>query len=108
LQTFNEQFIEEKKPERALWQSKRESHKAEHFIRWFTIVFALGVMVAIGLWWHNNRDTHSEYSSNEENISQDLSLKENPVNEIKLTDISKVQAMLTPKPEMSLLEKGGE
>jgi len=108
LHIFNAQFIEEKKPERALWQSKRESHKAEHFIRWFTIVFALGVMVAIGLWWHNNRDTHPEYASNEENISQDLSLKENPVNEIKLTDISKVQAMLTPKPEMSLLEKDGE
>ncbi|RUR12818.1 helix-turn-helix domain-containing protein [Legionella sp. km772] len=111
LQIFNSQFTEEKKPERALWQSKRESHKAEHFIRWFTIIFALGAMVAIGLWWHNNRDNHSAYSSStkEEKISQDLSLKEdNTVTEIKLADVSKVQALLDPQPAMSRLENEGE
>lgn len=53
LAIFNAQFVVEKKSDRALlWQqSKRESHKVEHIIRWFTILFALGVIVAVGIWW---------------------------------------------------------
>lgn len=110
LQAFNVLFTEEKKPERALWQSKRESHKAEHFIRWFTLLFALSAMVAVGLWWHNNRDNHAEYSADSKTgkDSQDLSLKDNSVTEIKVADVSKVQALLEPKPAMSLLENEGE
>ena len=109
LQIFNAQFIEEKKPERALWQSKRESHKAEHFIRWFTIVFALGVMISIGLWWHNARDNNPGYSAaNEEKIEQEVSLNDIPPVEIKVADVSKVQALIAPKPKMSFLGKDGE
>lgn len=52
LAVFNAQYTFEKKTERAaLWQSKRESHKAEHVVRWFTLLFALGVMVAVSIWW---------------------------------------------------------
>ena len=109
LQIFNAQFIEEKKPERALWQSKRESHKAEHFIRWFTIVFALGVMISIGLWWHNARDNNPGYSAaNEEKIEQEVSLNDIPPVEIKVADVSKVQALIAPKPKMSFLGNDGE
>jgi cytoskeleton protein RodZ len=108
LHVFNSQFTVEKKPERTLWQSKRESHKAEHFIRWFTIVFALGVIVAVSLWWHNNRDNQTLYStSSKESISNDVSLQ-NPTTEIKLTDISKMQALLNPSPDMTPMEKQGE
>ena len=109
MQIFNAQFIEEKKPERALWQSKRESHKAEHFIRWFTIVFALGVMISIGLWWHNARDNNPGYSAaNEEKIEQEVSLNDIPPVEIKVADVSKVQALIAPKPKMSFLGNDGE
>lgn len=108
LALFNAQFSVEKKPERALWQSKRESHKAEHFIRWFTMAFALMVMIAIGLWWHNNRDSQSVYStaSVNEEINHELSLKENSlqIKEIKLSDISDMQAIFNPEPEMSRME----
>jgi cytoskeleton protein RodZ len=109
LAIFNSQFSIEKKPERALWQSRRESRKAEHFIRWFTIIFAAGVLVIVGLWWQNNRDNQSEYSaaSSKEETKHYLSLKENPpkTKKIKLSDISKMQALLNPGPEMSVMEK---
>jgi cytoskeletal protein RodZ len=107
LQVFNSQFIEEKKPERALWQNRRESHKAEHFIRWFTVVFAVGVMVSVGLWWHSNRDNQTIYSAeaSAKDSDNDLSLNQIPTTEIKLTDVTKVESLLNPNPQMSRMEK---
>ncbi|WP_454782386.1 helix-turn-helix domain-containing protein [Legionella sp. WA2022007384] len=110
LAIFNEQFVVEKKSDRALlWQqSKRESHKAEHIIRWFTILFALGVIVAVGIWWQKNRDTQQVFPAKSTPV--DLSLNQTPATEtqeLKLTDISKMQSLLNPKPEMSPLEKIG-
>lgn len=107
LAVFNAQYNDEKKPERALWQSKRESHKAEHLIRWFTVSFAFAVLVAIGLWWQNNRDEQPMYAKATE-PSELLSLNEEATTkEIKLTDLSKMQALLSPRPAMSPLEKTG-
>lgn len=106
LKGFNAQHTDEKKPEKALWQSKRESHKAEHLIRWFTLFFAVGVMVAVGIWWQKNRDTQTLYSNNETETINDVSLNQTTT-ELKLTDISKMQSLLTPKAQMSPLEKQG-
>ncbi|KTD00288.1 helix-turn-helix domain-containing protein [Fluoribacter gormanii] len=110
LAIFNEQFVVEKKSDRALlWQqSKRESHKAEHIIRWFTILFAVGVIVAVGIWWQKNRDSQQVFSTKSTPV--DLSLNQTPAvetQELKLTDISKMQSLLNPKPEMSPMEKIG-
>lgn len=104
LTLFNNQYVQEKKPERALWQSKRETHKGEHAIRWFTIVFAVGVMVAVGVWWQKNRDNQEVFSAQEQQT--DLSLGQSTA-EVKLTDLSKMQSLLTPSPQMSPLEKKG-
>jgi cytoskeleton protein RodZ len=104
LTVFDNQYIFEKKPERALWQSKRESHKAEHIIRWFTIIFAVGVMVAVGLWWQKNRDSQPVYSVKK--TVENLSLNQTAT-ELKLTDLSKMQSLLTPSTRMSPLEKKG-
>jgi cytoskeleton protein RodZ len=110
LAFFDAQYVFEKKPERALWQSKRESHKAEHIIRWFTLLFAVGVMVAVGVWWEKNRDVQPTYTDKE--TTTELSLNENEnenetTTELKLTDLSKMQALLTPAPQMSPLENHG-
>ena len=110
LAIFNEQFVVEKKSDRALlWQqSKRESHKAEHIIRWFTILFALGVIVAVGIWWQKNSDTQQVFPA--KSAPADLSLNQTPTTEtteLKLTDISKMQSLLNPKQEMSPVEKVG-
>ncbi|HHT0591866.1 TPA: helix-turn-helix domain-containing protein [Legionella anisa] len=111
LAIFNAQFVVEKKSDRALlWQqSKRESHKAEHIIRWFTILFALGVIVAVGIWWQKNRDTQEIFPTKATPV--DLSLNQTSTietKELKLTDISKMHSMLNPKPEMSPMEKIGD
>ena len=114
LTLFNEQHVAEKKPERALlWQQTRnESHKAEHIVRWFTILFALGVVIAVGMWWQKNRDNQPVYST--QNTFTDLSL-DAPQKEtaheapsIKSSEVLKIESLLHPKPDMSLLEKKGE
>ncbi|CEG57014.1 helix-turn-helix domain-containing protein [Legionella fallonii] len=110
LDVFNTQYSFEKKPERALWQSKRESHKAEHIIRWFTLLFAIGVLVAVGIWWQKNRDSQPVYSAKK--TLTDLSLNQPATTdqtgtELKLTDLSKMQSLLTPTAQMSPLEKQG-
>lgn len=104
LAIFDAQYIFEKKPERALWQSKRESHKVEYVIRWFTLFFAVGVMVAVGIWWQKNRDVQPVYSAKK--TPTDLSLNQTTT-ELKLTDLSKMQSLLTPSAHMSPLEKNG-
>jgi len=105
LAVFEEQYVHEKKPERALWQSKRESHKAEHVIRWVTLVFALGVMVAVGIWWQKNRDIPEVYSATEP--TNEVAEAETTTMELKLTDLSKMQSLLTPSAQMTPLEKEG-
>lgn len=109
---FDAQYTCEKKPERAaLWQSKRESHKADHVIRWFTLLFALGVIVAVGFWWQKNRENQPVYAV-EKKLSSELSLNEEDSQsqtDLKLTDLSKMQALLTPPPEhMTPMENNGE
>lgn len=111
IATFDAQYICEKKPERAaLWQSKRESHKADHIIRWVTVLFALGVLVAVGVWWQKNRENQPVYAvekklTNELSVNQSINQAET---EFKLTDLSKMQALLTPPPApMTPLEKEG-
>ena len=104
LAVFNSQYAHEKKPERALWQSKRESHKAEYFIKLITVLFAIGVLVAVGVWWQKNRDSEQEYSA-KDSIA-DLSFNQNS-SELKLTDLSKMQSLLTPGMQMTPLEKHG-
>lgn len=104
LAIFNNQYQFEKKPERALWQSKRESHKAESLIRLVTILFAVGVLVAVGIWWQKNKDPQPVFSANENTTN--LTLNENTP-ELKLTDLSKMQSLLTPNAQMTPLEKEG-
>jgi len=104
LTLFDNQFTPEKKPERALWQSKRESHKAEHAIRWFTVVFAVGVLVAVGIWWQKNREHQELFSAKE--TTTDLSLDQT-ASELKLTDLSKMQSLLSPHTQMTPMESDG-
>jgi cytoskeletal protein RodZ len=104
LAVFTAQYTVEKKPERALWQSKRESHKAESIIRLVTVLFAIGVLVAVGIWWQKNRDSDPMFSAKQ--TTNNISLNENTT-ELKLTDLSKMQSLLTPNSQMTPLEKEG-
>ena len=104
LAVFNEQFVSEKNTERALWQSKRETHKAEHVVRWVTLVFALGVMIAVGMWWQKNKEVAQIVPERE--VITDLSFNQT-IAETKLNDLSKMQSLLSPNSQMSPLEKVG-
>lgn len=56
LAAFNVLYSDEKKNERTLWQSSRQSNKAEYIVRWATILMSLGVLVAVGMWWESSRE----------------------------------------------------
>lgn len=105
LEIFNNIYSSEKKSERALWQSRRETNKAEHAVRWLTALFAIGVLVAVAFWWHKNKD-------NEQIFPAALSHNESVVNksesEIRLTDLSKMRSLLSSNNQYSTLEKPSE
>ncbi|PJD93860.1 MAG: DNA-binding protein [Legionella sp.] len=92
LATFNSIYSEERKTEKALWQSRRQSNKAEHAVRWITILFSLGVLIAVGMWWESNKNndpilpTQLEHAEASPNQSQQ---------NIRLTDLSKMRSLLS-------------
>ncbi len=53
---FNQQYVHEGKSEPLLWQSARQTHKAEHTLRWITASFAVAVLMAVIIWWHNTNE----------------------------------------------------
>lgn len=107
LNTYNKYFDTSKKTERvALWQSKKESHKAEYVIRWITFVFAVGVLVAVAVWWHKNRENHQIVPIQEATVEL-VPDQTHSEEDIQLTEASKVQSLLQVTPEMSPLEKQG-
>lgn len=64
--------------------------------------------MAVGVWWQKTRDTQQVFPA--KSAPTDLSFNQTPTmetTELKLTDISKMQSLLNPKPEMSPLEKIG-
>ncbi len=93
LETFNKIHGTEKKLERALWQSKRQSNKAERAIRFVTTGFVLLVLVAVIIWWRGNKENEHIFSAN----FQTLEKPSNPdnENEIRLTDLSKMRSLLS-------------
>lgn len=93
LETFNRLYAPERKVERALWQSRRQTHRGEHVVRWLTGVFVIGVCVAVLFWWQNNKETERLFSTTalqHEDVSHPLS-----ESEIRLTDLSKMRSLLS-------------
>ena len=92
LQAFNQHFTSERKLEKALWQSRRETHRAEHAVRWVTGLFAMGVVIAVGLWWHSNQDNERLFPKAQSRVEV---TKNAPETEIRLTDLSKMRSLLS-------------
>ena len=67
----------------------------------------LGVIVAVGIWWQKNRESTGFFSKENYQQNYHLTKRTTETAELKLTDISKMQSLLTPKPEMTPLEKQG-
>lgn len=94
LKMFNALYADESKPDRTLWQSRRQNNRAEYVIRSVTIVLSLGILVAVGLWWESGRDNEQilpvaleQQSSTEPNHFK---------SKIPLTNLSKMRSLLYP------------
>ena len=102
--TFTNQYALEKKPEKALWQSRRESNKGELVVRWVTGMVAVAAIIAISFWWQKNKDEEPVYTEKAKEVVKTAS---NTETEIKLTDLSKMQSMFSTKSEDMPLEIQG-
>jgi len=104
LDTFNAQHSTDKKLEKALWQSRRETNKAEHAVRWLTGVFAVIVLAAVTMWWQANKDNEHMFSAN---VSEAAPVHNQSETEIRLTDLSKMRSLLSSSGQDTLMEKQG-
>lgn len=107
LEKFNSLYVQEPKAEKAtLWQCKRESHNGERAVRWFTALFAIGVLAAVSIWWQQNKQ--SQQLSEVKEASQQVSLNQKN-SEVRLTDLSKMQSLFSSSTvNISPMEKKGE
>lgn len=103
LETFNRLYAKERKFERALWQSRRQTHGAEHAVRWLTGLIACGVLVAVAFWWQNNKENEHVFAGH---LTQATTLKNQSETEIRLTDLSKMRSLLS-SPVPSSETQGG-
>ncbi|HVT62740.1 MAG TPA: helix-turn-helix domain-containing protein [Legionellaceae bacterium] len=93
LNTFNLLYSDERKTEKTLWQSRRQSNRAEHVVRWVTILFSLGVLVAVGIWWESNRENEHLLPTKIEAKNSDTA--NTSEQNIRLTDLSKMRSLLS-------------
>lgn len=84
LSTFNSQYASEKKPEKALWQSKRESHKGEQLIRWITALVAFAAISGISFWWQKNKDVDAIVPEKiESTVKKESGPSETPISQMQ-------------------------
>lgn len=110
LAIFNSSYSSERKFEKALWQSKRESHVAERFVRWLTVLIAVGVIVAVGLWWQKNKESQPITTSKNDQIEKNFeseTLPNSTESAANLTDISKMQSVLPSNNQLMPVETQG-
>lgn len=109
LETFNKVYdAPEKKIERALWQSKRETHTVEYAIRWLTALFALGVIIAVAFWWQNNKGNEHLFPQVTEVSHTETQPNNKTESDIRLTDLSKMRSLLSSANQYSPMEKEGD
>ncbi len=101
LDTFNLLYKPERTPEKALWQSRRETNKAEHAIRWLTGFFAVIVLIAVAMWWYTNKDNERLFPANVSHADTSPSKSET---EIRLTDLSKMRSLLSSRSQLDTVD----
>lgn len=102
LLMFNNRYTLEKKPERALFQSKRESNKGERVVRWVTAMVAIVAIAAISFWWQKNKEAQPFFSAAKKmEATTEIAKAES---EVRLTDLSKMQSMFSASEDEAPVE----
>jgi cytoskeleton protein RodZ len=113
IATFNNIYKSEKKLEKTLWQSKRESNRGELVVRIITTMVAVSALVAIVFWWQNNKQEHVVSKDNQELKTTTLgSVQSNTLPKTEgtvapLTPLSKMQSMFSSQSKETSSEKAG-
>ncbi|MCC5791814.1 MAG: helix-turn-helix domain-containing protein [Legionellaceae bacterium] len=89
LASFNAQYRQEYRPERMLWQSQPEVNKGAHLVRWFTLISIGVVLTAVGIWWHQAKDSLLGTKLNEQ-----VSLGQKASEKVTLTDLNKMHTVV--------------
>lgn len=95
VKIFNSLYSVDRKVEKALWQSKRESNKGERLVRVLTALIVVGAIAVVSFWWQKNKDSQQLFSTK----SSPVLAKLNPSkmdSELRLTDLSKLHSLLNP------------
>ncbi len=98
LDTFNRLFDSERKPEKALWQGRRESHKGEKLVHWVTGIIALTVIIAVSIFWQKSKDSQPVFAPK-------TALLDKKTTDLQLTDLSKMRSV---RPSSNLLSASME
>ena len=114
IEAFNNQYTTDNKPEKALWQSKRESNKSELVVRLITSLVVISALFALTFWWQKNKSEQRPSfvtKNKEEKTGPDKaeagglpSLNEGKA---KLSQLSKMQSMFASNGQDSS-EKPGD
>jgi cytoskeleton protein RodZ len=117
LTLFNNQYTLEKKPEKALWQSRRESHKGERVVRLMTCLVAITAIIVVSIWWQKNKDTQPFFSVKTSSNSDDKTpvrdaIKKStshvkPSINAKINDLSPMQSMFSTGETSTMETQGG-
>jgi cytoskeleton protein RodZ len=99
LESFNSIYKPEPAAEKTLWQSRRETNKAEYAIRWLTGSFALIVVAAVAMWWYTNKENEQLFPAT---VSRADSSPSKTETEIRLTDLSKMRSLLSSSSQFDL------
>ena len=107
LEMFNRNYSVERKVAKALWQSRRDTSRAERSIRWLTTLFGFVVLVAISIWWYKSQDNQSIFESTV-TASKEVDKSVHAEADIRLTDLSKMRSLLSSDSSYSTLENKGD
>ncbi len=97
---YDEFHANERPSERALWQSRRTTNRAEHVVRWVTLFFGVAVLIAVAMWWDKSKDDAVLIP---ETVNEAKATPVQSGNEIRLTDLSKMRSLLSSVNQSSLV-----
>ena len=106
LISFNNHYSVEKKPEKTLWQNKRETNRSEIFVRLFTAFLLVSVLITIGIWWYKNKEEQAIVTNKNSERMAAVETKTMAEPEVRLTDLSKMSSMFS-SPTVNLDNKSG-